>query len=191
MDEQDRIAVSSAPPAGGTTPGVDHEESDINIRLVLWILAGSVVFAVVVHLALGGIFQLFKRQEERKKQEVQTRVTGETRHAPLVPLLQPFPYKNSQGQSESPLDHTPVSDMQKLARQHQEQIGSYGWVDEQAGVVRIPIDRAQHLLVERMKRNRATMSGGADGGAQTADPAAVTPASPPEVPSRPAAQVPQ
>ncbi|HXI11340.1 MAG TPA: hypothetical protein VNM92_01675, partial [Thermoanaerobaculia bacterium] len=120
------MPTSSSAVAGGVTPGVTHEESDINIRLVLWILAGSVVFAVIVHLALGGIFQLFKRQEESKKQEVQTRVTGEVRHAPLVPLLQPFPYRNARGQQESPLNHTPVSDMEKLTRQHEEQINSYG-----------------------------------------------------------------
>ncbi len=35
-------------------------------------------------------------------------------------------------------------------RVHEEQtLNNYGWVDEQAGVVRIPIDRAMQLLAQR------------------------------------------
>jgi len=33
--------------------------------------------------------------------------------------------------------------------QEDETLNSYGWVDQQAGVVRIPIDRAMQLLVQR------------------------------------------
>jgi hypothetical protein len=31
----------------------------------------------------------------------------------------------------------------------EDQLNSYGWVDEKAGVARIPIDRAMDLLVQR------------------------------------------
>ena len=33
--------------------------------------------------------------------------------------------------------------------QEEKILNSYGWVDQQAGVVRIPIDRAMQLLVQR------------------------------------------
>ena len=33
--------------------------------------------------------------------------------------------------------------------QEEQTLNSYGWVDQQAGVVRIPIDRAMDLLAQR------------------------------------------
>jgi hypothetical protein len=36
----------------------------------------------------------------------------------------------------------------RLRAEQQEQMNSYGWVDEKAGVVRVPIDRAMDLVVE-------------------------------------------
>jgi hypothetical protein len=49
------------------------------------------------------------------------------------------------------------NDELKIRRADEEiQLGSYGWVDEESGVVRIPIDRAIEVLAEeaRVKRER-------------------------------------
>jgi len=128
-------------------PEVHHEERDINVRIVLWIIAIFIVGAIVIHAAISGLFDLFKAQEREKPQEPMTLIRQE-RQLPIVPLLQPFPYKAS-GEGESPLVHTPVTDMASLRRAQAAHLNSYGWVDPQRGVVRIPIDRARHLFVLR------------------------------------------
>jgi hypothetical protein len=43
----------------------------------------------------------------------------------------------------------PAEDLVDYQAREKEQLASYGWVDREKGVVRIPIDRAMDLLVER------------------------------------------
>ena len=47
----------------------------------------------------------------------------------------------------------PSEDLQRLRAQQQEQLGSYGWVDQNAGTVRLPGERAMELVAsEAAKR---------------------------------------
>ncbi len=47
----------------------------------------------------------------------------------------------------------PSEDLQRLRAQQQEQLGSYGWVDQNAGTVRLPVERAMELVAsEAAKR---------------------------------------
>jgi hypothetical protein len=43
----------------------------------------------------------------------------------------------------------PTQDMNEFRQSQEKKLASYGWVDEKAGVVRIPIKRAMDLLLER------------------------------------------
>lgn len=40
-----------------------------------------------------------------------------------------------------------LSYLEELRAKHQKQLESYGWVDQKAGVVQLPIDRAMELMV--------------------------------------------
>jgi len=40
----------------------------------------------------------------------------------------------------------PSEDLQRLRARQLEQLGSYGWVDQNAGTVRIPVERAIELV---------------------------------------------
>src|SRR5262249_61731768 len=43
----------------------------------------------------------------------------------------------------------PLQEMKELRSEWENQLTPYGWVDEQSGVVRIPIDDAKRLLLQR------------------------------------------
>jgi len=43
----------------------------------------------------------------------------------------------------------PLEEMKELRKSWDEQLKGYSWVDEHAGVVRIPIDEAKKLLLQR------------------------------------------
>src|SRR3989442_5282615 len=47
------------------------------------------------------------------------------------------------------LQSSPVLDMEQLRAREDSVLTSYGWVDRQAGIGRIPIDRAVELLLEK------------------------------------------
>jgi hypothetical protein len=51
-------------------------------------------------------------------------------------------------------------DLSDYLKQQQQTLDTYGWVDQKAGVVRIPIDRAMDLLLEKGLPVRAESAGG-------------------------------
>ena len=44
--------------------------------------------------------------------------------------------------------------LQQLRAQHEKQLASYGWVDQKAGVVQLPIDRAMDLVVREYAKKQ-------------------------------------
>jgi len=47
---------------------------------------------------------------------------------------------------EPRLQETPALDLERLREREDETLSTYGWVDRQAGVVRIPIERAMEIV---------------------------------------------
>jgi hypothetical protein len=112
---------------------VHHETSDINLRGVLGFGLGLFVVAVVVHLAIWGVYGFFDAREGRHVEAEFPLAATQAARTPPEPRLQV----------------NPRQDLRDL-RDHEDQIlGSYGWVDKNAGAVRIPIDEAIRLTLER------------------------------------------
>jgi hypothetical protein len=53
---------------------------------------------------------------------------------------------------EPRLQVNPQADLHEYLQQQQQALTSYGWISRPEGRVRIPIDRAMELFVERSKR---------------------------------------
>jgi len=81
--------------------------------------------------------------------------------SPLAETRQPLP--------EPRLQVVPAQDLQQMRAAEDAVLSSYDWVDEAAGFVRVPIDRAIELLLERglpiWRENRAPQTG--DGASQS------------------------
>ena len=114
-------------------PGVHHEHSDVNIRAILGFGAALIVTAAVVHLLIFVLFRYFDSREG-------------------VKMPAEYPLAASQGQRQPPeprLQTDPRQDLIDFRATEEDVLGSYGWVDKNAGVVRIPIDAAMKLTLER------------------------------------------
>ena len=107
-----------------------HETRDINLRALTWTAIGLVVAAIAMYVTVGGLFNLFKRQDTSGG--VPSRITTLGR-LPSPPRLQ----------------INPAYDLQQFRDAESAKLNSYGWIDKSAGVVRIPIDRAMDLLAQR------------------------------------------
>jgi hypothetical protein len=58
--------------------------------------------------------------------------------------------EEAQGLPPGPLlQRDPEQDMQEMSTEQDAILNNYGWVDKEAGVVRIPIERAIELTLER------------------------------------------
>jgi hypothetical protein len=114
-------------------PEVQHEHSDVNISAILGFGGALIVVAVVIHLLIYVLFGYFNSREQ-----LQTAVE--------------YPLAAAQGRREPPeprLQTAPRQDLADLRAKEDDMLTSYGWVDKNAGVVRIPIDAAMKLTLER------------------------------------------
>lgn len=113
--------------------GGGHEERDVSFRPLvrgLIALVALVVVAVVLMRVLLGYLAV--REAENSP--------------PANPLAQSF---GRQVPPEPRLQSDPLQDLQALHAEEDAVLTSYGWVDRQAGVVRIPLQRALDLLAQR------------------------------------------
>jgi hypothetical protein len=110
-----------------------HEESDINVRAILGTGAGMIVGAVVIGVVVWALFVLLSKREARD-------------------VLTEFPLASGQAQRLPPeprLQTDPREDLRALRQAEDNALQSYGWIDKNTGVVRIPIDQAMKLTLER------------------------------------------
>jgi len=113
-------------------PGATHETKDVNVLALSLFGVGLAVLCVVAIVLLIGLFRYFD------KQEAATRVPAEAPAAAMPGLL---PQPNLQEHERE--------DLNQMRAQEDQILGSYGWVDKNKGIVRLPIDRAMELLAQR------------------------------------------
>ena len=124
-------------------PETHHEESDVNVRALLWSVAIFIIFAGVTHLVLYLQFHAYARYFRNESSQPLTMMAHPTA-VPATPRLQPFPNKTI-----PPPASTPVIDMAEMRNAENESLNKAGWVDRQKGIVRLPIDVAKQLVVQR------------------------------------------
>lgn len=126
-------------------PETHHEESDVNVRALLWFFAIFVVSAFVIHFALYGLYKVFQKAERSNAGDPLTSMARPA--GPTIPKseprLQPFPQEKI-----PPYRSTPVTDLAEMRRAEQEKLTTYGF-DPKSGVARIPIKDAKRIVVER------------------------------------------
>lgn len=116
-----------------TPPGAGYEHTDAGtwtiLKFLLW-LAGS---AVLIHAGLALLFNLFVEQRVEHQAPKYPLAVGEGPRVPPEPRLQRFPRE----------------DIMNFRIGEDAALHQYGWVDRNAGIVRIPIQEAMRLTVER------------------------------------------
>jgi hypothetical protein len=108
-----------------------HEHQDLNIRAVAVFAAALALFGLASHVGLLALFGRYWEREERR--DTPPPPLRDARVVPPAPRLQ----------ESSDLDR------EELRRREEKELRTYGWVDRDQGVVRIPIDRAMKLILER------------------------------------------
>ena len=124
MDTPKRQAI----PTEKDNPG--YETRDVNLRLIMASLIGLSILIVVALLLMWGMFRFLANRQA-------------SLNVPLSPLA------GSQQPPEPRLQASPAQELQQLRAEEDEILNSYGWVNKEAEVVRIPIERAMELTLER------------------------------------------
>ena len=116
-------SVRPAPQAG-------YEKRDAEPRGLLIFLATIAAILAAISLLLILLFHHFQNAEKVNP------VVAPAFEAPLAP---PAPR----------IQANPEVDIQNYMQSQQQILNTYGWIDRQGGIVRLPIDRAMDLLMQR------------------------------------------
>jgi hypothetical protein len=132
----------------GTPPNnAGFEHQDLQVSGILYFLLSLVVATVLTALFMVGIYKFLDKRERANQ-------------SPVSPLIAnaPKPELNTRAEYEhyaekafpNPrLETDERNQLNQIRTREDGLLDSYGWVDEQAGTVRIPIERAMDLLVQR------------------------------------------
>ena len=108
-----------------------HEKSDASPRTILVAMSGLVMGAVVVWLCVAALWHFLSKSEEHPSATPFT--YGAPRELPPDPKLQVTPYL----------------DWDRYRQEQMRQLNGFGWVDQGAGKVHIPIDRAMDIVAKQ------------------------------------------
>lgn len=133
--------ADNAPPPDASA---GHERSDANIGPLLIAVGALIAVTIVVHFVLIGVMWIFEQRQERTDPPVSPVASVQI---PPAPMLQPTMDYH---------DTWPAQDMQALQEHDKQILGSYGWVDRDKSIVRIPINVAMQKLLEQSQSSAPT-----------------------------------
>jgi hypothetical protein len=135
--------MSDSPQHGNNDHG-SYERRDMTPRSVFYFLLILGVATIFSLFLLRGVFVLLDRMEKASQTPVSplvSKVPEDTRHVPRGYPQTAFPQPRLETDERNQLDG--------VLTEEQDRLYSYGWIDQKAGTVHIPIDRAMDLLVQR------------------------------------------
>jgi hypothetical protein len=104
----------------------NHEQRDLNVPAVACTALALAAIVVVIFISVHWLQNYFNAERTART----TSLTTVTAKLPPEPRLQ----------------SDPASDLERFRRQQDAILNSYGWIDEKAGIARIPIERAMDLI---------------------------------------------
>ena len=110
-----------------------HEEKDVNVWAVARFAMALVLLCAVALIGLMGLFRYFQGREA----------------ALQPPAVEGADLKGPSQPPQPRLQSSPVADLKRMRQEEDQILGSYGWIDRQKGIVRLPIARAMDLLSQR------------------------------------------
>jgi hypothetical protein len=122
----------------------DFEHQDLapkGIFVFLIVLAVATIICIFLMRGFYDVLDKYERGHQPPMSPMVTNVPEDTRHvAPGYPQTV-FP--------DPKLEEDERTELGGIHMAEEETLYSYGWVDQQAGTVRIPIERAMDLIVQR------------------------------------------
>lgn len=128
------MSTHEHPSTTGHTPdSPGHETRDVTFSPVVWSTIVGAVVVILVFVAMWWMHEFFLGREAAQSPPANPLSATYGRQVPPEPRLQSHP----------------VRDLKSLHAQEDAVLNSYAWVDRDGGVVRIPIERAMQLLLDR------------------------------------------
>lgn len=113
-----------------------HEWRDMNLRGLMWFMVIFFGIGLLVHIIVWISFRNVAHTAVSNDPAPSPLNTGPAQ--PPSPILQP---------TQKYHEKQPWQDLQEMHERENAHLSRYAWIDEKAGIVQIPIDRAMELVV--------------------------------------------
>ena len=137
-----------------------HEQSDVNIKLIVAFGAFLFLCGIAVHATLWGMYQGLDKWKERNDPapNPMLEATRQQQGSPAEPH-EPMSQSAESTQDtlkrivttfpEPRLQPDEARDLHNFLRREDEVMSEYAYIDKNSGIVRIPVERAMQLLAQR------------------------------------------
>jgi hypothetical protein len=126
---------------------VSHERGDADVFTITKYGIGLAIGVVVVVFLMWGMFDWFYARESDKPVALSSQILKERPTAPPEPRLQ----------------SRPKMDLRELRESEETALSSYGWINPDAGTVRIPIDQAIDMVAKKGLPSKPSPAGAESG----------------------------
>jgi hypothetical protein len=143
---EDRITNQPAPDQSSPDQirarhdGFEHE--DLSPSGVFYFLAGLAVLGVVIYLIVFGMYRFLDNYERAHQPPLSPMATPEADTRTVT-------HEDTQSFPQPRLEENERTQLRQFIEDQDRRLATYDWVDKDKGTVRIPIDRAMELIVER------------------------------------------
>jgi hypothetical protein len=126
-----------------TSPEMEFEHQDLSPHGVYGFLTGLAVGVILVSFILWGLYHIMEGYERSHQPPQNPLVQAAAPEAAqtLAETIQKFPQPR--------LEKNERLEINDFLLKEEDTLDSYGWVDQKAGVVRIPIERAMQLIAQQ------------------------------------------
>jgi hypothetical protein len=146
----------------------DFERRDIGVEGVLYFMAGLAVAAVIIHFVVAGMYRYLEHHSQAQQHAISPLVTspaGDTRTLPpqFTTDREGTDYEKYLRKNfpEPQLEIDERTELNQVRLSEEDRLSTYDYIDKDAGTVRIPIERAMDLLVQRGLPTRTESTGSA------------------------------
>jgi hypothetical protein len=126
----------------GHQPNGGFEREDLGSKPIIAFIITVVVLGIVVYYAIWGMFHFLDAQASKSNQSRSplVQVQTDTRQV-QAEQIKAFPEPRLEDNERTEINDTRYAE--------EERLNSAGWVDQNAGVAHIPIERAMQLVAQR------------------------------------------
>ena len=129
MADNDRHIEQADHPQGG------HELHDVNPIVITRFGIGLTIIMIATLFVVWGLFSWFVKEEGGRYAAAPPLSTTATSGVRVPP--------------QPRLQNTPRIDLRDIRAAEDQALGTYGWVDQAQGIVRLPVDRAMEIIAQR------------------------------------------
>jgi hypothetical protein len=125
----------------------EYEHEDLGTRSAFAFMIGLAIVGVVIYFIIAGMYSFLDKYERSQMATASPLVTSKDAMSRVV--TQADMDKAFKDNGAPMLETNERGQFRDFLMNQEKQLNSYGWVDEQAGVAHISIDRAMELTVQR------------------------------------------